>query len=279
MATGHLFVVATPIGNLEDITARALNVLRTAHRIAAEDTRHSRRLLDHYGIRTPLTSYHEHNEIAKADSLLEEMLAGRDIALITDSGTPCVSDPGFRIVRSAHEHGIPVVSVPGPSAVTAALAASGLPTDTFAFHGFFPRKHGAAERLLDHLAKDGGTHIFFESPSRLVASLELLARAAPFAEACVARELSKIHEEITRGAPSELLRRYTGQAPRGECVLLVYFPKTRPYGDACSSEHLHELVEAAMANEGLSRRDAIRKVSADLGVPRNRVYAAAKEQP
>ncbi|MCC6487503.1 MAG: 16S rRNA (cytidine(1402)-2'-O)-methyltransferase [Candidatus Hydrogenedentes bacterium] len=276
MAAGRLFVVATPIGNLDDITMRALSVLRQVELIAAEDTRHSRRLLQHYGIPTPLTSYHEHNEAEKAGQLLTVLQEGRDIALITDAGTPGISDPGYRVVRAAHERGLPVIPVPGPSAVVAALAASGLPSDAFAFHGFFPRKRGAALALIERIARDAGTHIFFESPNRIGATLALLEESAAACECCVARELTKIHEDIRRATPAALAAHYLETPARGECVLLVHFPEMASDAEAPGAERIRELVDAAMRESGLTRRDAIRKVSADLNISRRLVYAAAQ---
>lgn len=274
MNTGRLYVVATPIGNLEDMTARGLRVLREVDLIASEDTRHSRRLLDHYGIQTPLTSYHEHNESQKTDVLLRELEQGRNLALITDAGTPCISDPGFRVVRAARQAGYDVVTVPGPSACAAALAVSGLPTDRFNFHGFFPRKRSEADRLLDEMARTGGTHVFYESPHRLVDALEAVAARLPEAEACVARELTKIHEEVVLGSPAELARQFGGGTVRGECVLLVYCEAgagKKQWG----AEEIRERVNDLMESEDLSRRDAVRRVAAELNLPRNAVYEAA----
>lgn len=276
MAAGRLFVVATPIGNLDDITMRALNVLRQVDLIAAEDTRHSRRLLQHYDISTPLTSYHEHNESAKAGQLLDLLQDGRDVALITDAGTPGISDPGYRVVRAAHDHGLAVVPVPGASAVVTALAASGLPSDAFSFHGFFPRKKGAARAILEQLAKNGGTHIFFESPNRLSATLELFAEVAPSCEVCVARELTKVHEEIRRDQPAALAHHYRQEPPRGECVILAYSTPSAAGADLPDAARLRDLVDAAMEDQGLTRRDAVRSVAARLNVPRRLVYAAAQ---
>ncbi|MDX9972344.1 MAG: 16S rRNA (cytidine(1402)-2'-O)-methyltransferase [FCB group bacterium] len=274
MNKGRLYVVATPIGNLEDMTARGLRILREADLIACEDTRHSKRLLDHYAIQTPLTSYHEHNEAQKADVLLGELERGRNLALITDAGTPGISDPGYRIVRAARQAGFEVVTVPGPSACAAALAVSGLPTDRFTFHGFFPRKRGEADRLLDEIARSGGTHVFYESPHRLVDALEAVAARLPECEVCVARELTKIHEEVALGTPGELATRYGAGTVRGECVLLVYC-EAGAGEKAWGPEEIRERVDAVMDSEGLSRRDAVRRVAAELDLPRNAVYEAA----
>jgi 16S rRNA (cytidine1402-2'-O)-methyltransferase len=276
MAAGRLFVIATPIGNLDDITVRALKVLREVDVIAAEDTRHSKRLLNHFEITTPLTSYHEHNEVAKTAHLLDMLLAGRDVALITDAGTPGISDPGYRVVRAAHEHELAVIPVPGASAVVTALSASGLPSDDFSFHGFFPRKKGAALALIEHLAENGGTHIFFESPNRLGATLELLAEASPSCEVCVARELTKIHEEIRRSTPAALAQHYREEPPRGECVILAHFAAAPAEAGMPEAGRLRDLVEQAMRAGSLTRRDAIREVAARLNISRRLVYAAAQ---
>ncbi len=273
MATGRLFVVATPIGNLDDISARALRVLGSVSLIAAEDTRHSKRLLDHFDIRTPLTSYHDHNEAAKSEQLLSTLRDGRDVALITDAGTPCIADPGYRVVRAAREQGIPIEAVPGPSAVTAALSIGGLPTDRFAFHGFFPRKRNEAAAALERAREFGGTHVFYEAPNRVRDTLALLVHAAPEAEVCVARELTKIHEEVARGTPEAVAGHFELHAPKGECVVLIYFGES-PAAEFSDAE-IRKAVEAAMTARSISRRDAVREVAASLGIPRNRVYDAA----
>ena len=274
-------MVATPIGNLEDITARALRVLGEAGLIAAEDTRHSRRLLDHYGIKTPLTSYHDHNEAAKTKALLQQLEDGRDVALISDAGTPCVSDPGYRIVGAAHAHGYAVIPVPGPSAPIAALAASGLPNDRVTFHGFFPRKQGAVPDLVNVMAALGGTHVFFESPRRVGKTIEALRTGLEAPErclevrACLARELTKRFEEIAVDTLEGLGSRVAGKPVKGECVLAVHVAAGQARSERFTPEELHARVEKTMESEGLSQRDAIRSVASQLDVPRKRVYAAA----
>lgn len=274
MDKGRLFVVATPIGNLEDLTARALRVLGEVDLIASEDTRHSRRLLDHYHIRTPLTSYHEHNESEKAQALLRELAQGRNVALITDAGTPGISDPGYRVVRAARREGYEVVAVPGPSALAAALSVSGLPTDGFSFHGFFPRKRSQAEEFLEAAGRQGGTHVFFESPHRLLDTLRAIGERLPEAQVCVARELTKIHEEVVLGSPREAAERFAGSPVRGECVLILHAEAREAAAD-WGPEAIRARVDAAVRERGLSRRDAVRHVAAELGLPRNAVYQAA----
>ncbi|MBI4557012.1 MAG: 16S rRNA (cytidine(1402)-2'-O)-methyltransferase [Candidatus Hydrogenedentes bacterium] len=277
MPCGRLFVVATPLGNLEDVSPRAVRVLGEVDLIAAEDTRHSRRLLRHYAISKPLISYHEHNEPERAVELIRRLNDGRDVALISDAGTPCISDPGYRVVRAAQEAGIEVVSVPGPSAVVAALSVSGLPADRYTFHGFFPRHAGAAYTLLSELGRLGGTHVFFEAPSRLIATLRHVIEDLAEAEVCVARELTKMFEQVTTGSPQALFEQYCGSRIRGECVLVIHVPAARIRESEYSSEQLREHVQERL-RKGLSQRDAVRAVAEALGVSRNRVYAAAVEK-
>lgn len=274
-ACGRLYVVATPIGNLEDISLRALGVLKSVALIAAEDTRHSKKLLNHFSIDTPLTSYHEHNESEKAQELIQEVLNGRDVALISDAGTPCISDPGYRLVRAAHEAGICVVSVPGPCAVSAALSISGLPTDRFTFHGFFPRKNSESANLLQSLDDLPGTHVFYESPNRLKKALEGVAKHLPEVEVRVARELTKTFEELLLGSAQEILDRIGTAEVKGECVLLLSVPSRTSRETEKSPEELRALVEELMRAQNLSRRDAVRRVAANLGISRNEVYSAA----
>lgn len=273
-----LFVVATPIGNLEDITYRAVEVLREADVIAAEDTRHSRRLLTRYGIDTPLVSYHEHNEAARCALLLKHLSEGRNVALITDAGTPCISDPGYRIVRAAHEHGVRVIPVPGPSASVAALSASGMPADRVTFHAFFPRKRSAAADVLAFCSRVGGTHVFFESPKRLQATLKICREQVLHAEVCVARELTKLHEEVVLGTPEALLRRFDDAGVRGECVLLIHAPETKAETPEHTPGQLRDMVERIVEQEGLSRRDAVRRIADQLSLPRRKVYQATVKE-
>jgi 16S rRNA (cytidine1402-2'-O)-methyltransferase len=217
---GKLFVVATPIGNMEDITLRALRVLRETEVIACEDTRRTRKLLSHHGIRgKTLVSYHEGNERDRARELLEILMSGKDVALVSDSGTPCISDPGYRITRAAAEKGIRVVPVPGPSAATAALSVSGLPTDRFAFEGFLPRKKGSLRKRLKELISEERTLVIYESVHRIDATLAELAKEMGDREAALFREITKAHEEALRGRLSELAKM---DFPRkGEFVLVI----------------------------------------------------------
>jgi 16S rRNA (cytidine1402-2'-O)-methyltransferase len=216
-----LYVVSTPIGNLADITLRALEALKQADLIAAEDTRHSRILLDHYDIKTQLTSYHDHNKEEKAPVLVERLRQGAVICLISDAGTPAISDPGYYLINRCIQFEVPVIPIPGPSAVLAALAASGLPTDAFVFDGFLPRKRQARQRRLEQLRDEPRTLVFFESPHRVHETLAAIAAALGDRRVVLARELTKKFEEITRGRASELVTRLEHTPGRGEYTLVV----------------------------------------------------------
>ena len=216
-----LYVVATPIGNLSDITLRALEVIKQADLIAAEDTRHSGLLLKHFGIKKPFVSYHEHNEAARAAELVERLARGENIALITDAGMPGVSDPGLRLIRECIKREVPFTIIPGPSAILTALLGSGFSTEKFSFRGFVPLKSGQRERELRAAAECQQTAIFFESPYRLVKTLEACANIMPDRQLCVARELTKKFEEFRRGTGAELLVHYQAHSPKGEIVLLI----------------------------------------------------------
>ena len=218
---GSLFLVATPIGNLEDVTHRALRVLGEADIVAAEDTRHTRRLLDRYGISARLVSLFEHNERARVPRLIAELEAGRSVAVVTDAGSPALSDPGYPLVRAAVAAGVKVVSIPGPSAIVAALQISGLPTDAFTFAGFLPVKSGARRRKLEELAERPETIVVFESPHRIDACLEVLESVWGERPIALARELTKIHEECLRGAPAAVRAQLSTDRRRGEMVLVL----------------------------------------------------------
>jgi 16S rRNA (cytidine1402-2'-O)-methyltransferase len=216
-----LTVVATPIGNLQDITLRALQALREADLIAAEDTRHSAVLLLHHDIRKPMLSMHEHNEASRTAALVEEIAGGKSVALVTDAGMPGISDPGFRLIRACRERGLPVTVLPGASAVLTALVGSGFPTDAFFFGGFLPVKSGRRRTELERSLARRETSIYFESPHRLVKTLEVLSEIAPDAGVCIARELTKKFEEYRRGAPAELLAHYQACPPKGEITVVI----------------------------------------------------------
>ncbi len=219
-----LTIIPTPIGNLQDITLRALEALRNADLIAAEDTRHSGILLHHHGISKPMVSFHEHNEAGRTASLVDDIAAGKSIALITDAGMPGISDPGFRLVRACRERNLPVTVLPGASAVPTALAGSGLPSDAFFFGGFLPVKSGRRRSELERAVNRQETSIYFESPHRLVKTLEVLQEIAPHLAICVARELTKKFEEYRRGQPGELLAHYQAHPPKGEITIVMASP-------------------------------------------------------
>lgn len=267
---GTLYVVATPIGNLEDVTLRALRVLREVDVVAAEDTRQVRKLLDHYGIRTQVTSYHEHNERARAAQLLAALQAGRSVALVSDAGTPLLSDPGYHLVRACAQAGIPVVPVPGPSAVTAALVASGLPTRRFLFVGFPPRKGPARRKFFAELRDQQATLVLFESPQRLADCLRDLLETLGDRQVAVCRELTKVHEEVRRGSVSEVLESVKAQPVRGEVTVVVE--------GAAASQPDTGRVEDAL-RERLARGEGVREaaeaVARTFGLPRGPLYRLA----
>ena len=219
--TGRLYIVSTPIGNLEDITFRAVRILKEVGIIAAEDTRHTKQLCTHFGIHTPLTSYHDFNKEEKAAVLLQKLRSGTDVALVSDAGTPVISDPGYFLITRSIEAGIHVVPVPGPSALLAALAASGLPTDAFRFEGFLPRKEGARAKRIASLRDDPASFILFESPHRIEKLLAALRAGLGNRRAVLARELTKRFEEFHRGTLDELLAQVRSRAPKGEITLVV----------------------------------------------------------
>ena len=219
-----LYVVSTPIGNLGDITLRALEVLKSVDVIAAEDTRHSGMLLKHFEIKKALLSYHEHNEAMRAAQLVERLAAGEDVALITDAGTPALSDPGARLIRECIKRGLSFTIIPGPSSILAALVGSGFSTEKFCFRGFLPIKSGQRERELLAAVNREETTIFFESPYRLTKTLAACIEIMPDRQLCVARELTKKFEEFRRGIPSELLAHYQAHPPKGEIVLTISGP-------------------------------------------------------
>ncbi len=264
-----LYLVATPIGNLGDISLRALSVLARAQVIAAEDTRHSKKLLSHFGIRGELTPYHEHNAERERPRLLSRIHAGQAIALISDAGTPLVSDPGYKLVREALDQGLMVTSLPGPSAALAALTNSGLPTDTFLFAGFLPPKSGPRRTRLAALKEVPATLILFETAPRLAKSLADMAEVLGPREAAIARELTKLHETVTRGKLDALADAIAaGEPPRGE-VVVVIAPPTADETEVTDDRIVADL-EAALKTE--SFRDAVRGVTEALNVKRARVY-------
>jgi len=273
MATGTLYLVGTPIGNLGDISQRAIDTLRSAALVACEDTRRTRILLDRYGISTRVTSLPAFDEARRAGGLVERLVQGEDVALVTDAGMPGVSDPGSEVVRLAVEAGVRVVPVPGPSAPLAALAASGLPTDRFTFFGFLPRKGGARREALAELAAAPGTLLLFESPRRLHETLLDLREVLGDRRACVARELTKVHEELVRGRLSELAERFSGEV-LGEITLVI---EGRSGAAPRAEEADPDALLRARLAAGTSVRDAAREVAEALGLPKKALYQRAVE--
>ncbi len=265
---GVLYVVATPIGNLEDITYRAVRVLGEVSAIACEDTRQTHKLLDHYGIRTPLVSYHEHNEQTRAADLSERLLAGASIALVSDAGTPLVSDPGYRIVTAAIAAGVRVEPIPGASALLSALAAAGLPTDAFHFAGFLPSKTAARRKALESLKTAQATLVFYEAPHRILESLDDVAEIMGDRPVVVAREVTKLHEEFLRGTARDIRTALESRtAVKGEITLLIARGEVQPAEDGDPVEQVARLVAG-----GMPRMEAIKAVARERGLGKREVY-------
>lgn len=268
-----LYLIATPIGNLEDITIRALRVLKDeVDRIACEDTRHSRKLLDHYGIDKPLVSYHDHNERDRGDELLQALRSGQRIALISDAGTPLISDPGFRLVAAAAAERIPVIPIPGASAIPTALCASGLPTDAFVFGGFLPPKQGQRRKTLELWADAPATLVFYEAPHRIVDALEDVDAVLGDRPVVLGRELTKLHEEFLRGSAQEVRAQLTVANTRGEMVLLIGRGTAVIRDDRPIPEAVAEAIRG-----GMDRMDAIKHVARQRGLSKREVYQAVAE--
>lgn len=266
-----LFVVATPIGNLEDVTMRAVRTLEEADLVAAEDTRTTRKLFARYGIRTPMTSYHEHNERSKAAELVDKLKKGENIALVTDAGTPGISDPGYRLVRLATENDVEVVPVPGPSAVAAVLSVAGVPTDEFTFKGFVPQ--GAKKRRDFLLSLRGGEHTFvlYESPRRLRATLTDVAELLEGAEVVVAREVTKLHEEFLRGSAGDIIEGLGAKEVKGEVTLVV---RTR----AVEADHVEIRAEIAeLLEKGFQVKEVAKTIAREHGLKKSDIYGEALE--
>ena len=263
-----LYVVATPIGNLEDVTLRALRILKEVSLIAAEDTRKTRKLLSYYGINTPLTSYYEGNERAKLTYLLNQ-LKEKNIALVSEAGMPGISDPGYELIKAAIEQGIPVVPIPGPSAILTALAISGLPTSQFIYLGFLPRKKGERRHLLQSLADEPRTLVIFESPHRLLATLKDMAETLGDREIVICRELTKFHEEVFRGKISQAIDHFP--EPKGEFTLVIEGKTQRAKTELTPEvrEELHRLQE-----QGIAAKEAIARLSKATGISRKELYRA-----
>jgi 16S rRNA (cytidine1402-2'-O)-methyltransferase len=270
---GVLYIVATPIGNLEDITLRALRVLKEVDLIAAEDTRHTRHLLDRHGIKTMLTSYYEHNELRMAPLLVERLRRGESIALVTDAGTPAISDPGYRLVTAAIAAEIPVTPVPGPSAVTAVLTASGLPPDRFAFEGFLPGGKKERRARLLALKDDPRTLVFYEAPHRLKESLADIRDILGEREVVLAREVTKVHEEFRRGPAGELLAQLENEKIRGEITLVVKGAS----GETAVSQATLEAEIRRLRQAGMHVKAIADALGERYGYPKKAVYRLALE--
>jgi len=278
LSTGRLFVVAPPIGNRGDLSARAVEVLRAVALVACEDTRRTGRLLAAHSINTPMMSYFEHNETSRIPELVKRLRSGEHIALVTDAGTPAISDPGYRLVRSAIEAGINVTSVPGPSAVIAALAIAGLPTDRFAFEGFLPAKSGERARVLAQLAQEERTLVFYEAARRLPRLLpELVAAFGPDRQLAVVREATKIHEEVLRGTLVELASKLVHRELLGEVTLVIQGTRRKDNGGPGSLADEAELV-GLLREAGLSLRDASAAAARITGTSRRKFYQTALRQ-
>ena len=268
---GILYIVPTPIGNLEDITLRALRILKEAEWIAAEDTRHTQHLLAHFGIKTALTSYHDHNERDKARLLVERLRSGASIALVSDAGTPAISDPGYRIVVDAIQAGIEVVPLPGASALTTALSASGLPTDRFLFEGFLPAKAQERKAKLQTLRGEAATLVFYEGPHRLLDSLVEMLKIFGDREIAVARELTKIHQEFLRGKLSEVVSALAERDIKGEIVIMVHGASGEVQ---VSDEELHGTIRQ-LAGNGMGVKEIAELLGERYGLAKKEVYKLA----
>jgi 16S rRNA (cytidine1402-2'-O)-methyltransferase len=271
--TGCLYLVGTPIGNLEDITLRALRVLKESDLIACEDTRQTQKLLNHYGIRKRLVSYHEHNELTRAAELVIQLEQGARVALVSDAGMPLISDPGHRLVGMCLRHDVPVVPVPGPSAFVAALAASGLPVDEFMFVAFLPARAGERRKALAKLTGETRTLVFYEAPHRLLETLRDAFDLLGNRPAAIARELTKLHEEILRDKLDRLIERVKARPPRGEITLLIG-PPTEPPGAALRAANitLSARVEEIVREQGVDQKAALKLAAKERGLTKREAY-------
>jgi 16S rRNA (cytidine1402-2'-O)-methyltransferase len=267
---GALYIVATPIGNLEDITLRAIRILKAVQIIAAEDTRRTRILLSAYQISTPMTSLHDHIEDKKSGMLISRMNEGMDVAIVSDAGTPGISDPGYVLVSKAIAQGIKIIPIPGTSAVITALSVSGLPMDSFAFYGFLPSRSGKRNQFLSALMDEKKTLVFYESPKRLMQSLRDIADVLGDRNVVVSREMTKVFEEIMRGTVGEVLNQLQGRVVKGEVTLVIEGKgKESP---SFSDDEILAKFRTLWKRSGASRRDIIEKLAKELGIPKKRVY-------
>jgi 16S rRNA (cytidine1402-2'-O)-methyltransferase len=268
---GTLYIVATPIGNLEDMTYRAVRILNEVDLVAAEDTRHSLKLLNHFNISKSLTSYFDHNQQFKGERILNALRQGKSVALISDAGTPCISDPGYNLVRDAVAEGIPVIPIPGACAAIAALSGSGLPSDSFTFAGFPPSRQGKRRGFLSGLAGLPGTLVLYEAPHRLEETLQDIRETLGERQVVVARELSKIYEEFLRGPVSEVIAAAADGKARGEIVILI------APGEVLEepAESLEIVLRRCLEEEGLTVKDSAKKAAAITGISRSEIYTEA----
>jgi 16S rRNA (cytidine1402-2'-O)-methyltransferase len=269
-----LYLVATPIGNLEDITLRALRVLKGVDLIACEDTRQTKKLLNHYGITTRTISYHEHNEMTKAAELVVDLEGGAKIALVTDAGMPGISDPGFRLIALAIRHHVPVVPIPGASAFLAALVASGLPTDSFRFSGFLPAKRGERRTLLESIRTSPRTQVFYEAPHRVFETLEDIVEVlGPDRHVVIAREVTKLHEEFLRGRAAEILEALKSRGDvKGEITLLIAKPEETAQGPPSTRVSIRQRVNQIISEDKVGEKAALKKVAKEMGVSKSEAY-------
>ena len=269
---GKLSVIATPIGNLEDITLRALRVLKEVDLIACEDTRQTQKLLTHYNVGTPTISYHEHNEMTRSAELVKKLEEGAQVALVTDAGMPGISDPGYRLIALAIRHHIPVVPIPGPAAFLAALVASGLPTDSFRFSGFLPARQGQRRELLESIKDSPRTQVFYEAPHRIREALEdVVVVFGPDRPVVLAREVTKLHEEFLRGRAEEVLEAVKSRELKGEITLLIGKSEAgaRP---AAGAPAVRQRFDRLVAQEKLDEKTALKRVAKELGLSRSEAY-------
>jgi len=268
-SNGTLYIVATPIGNLEDITLRALRTLKEVNLIAAEDTRRTRILLNHYSIKTPLTSYYEYNKLIKGKKLIDRLETGENIALVSDAGTPGISDPGYHLIKRALQSSISVIPIPGVSALITALSVSGLPTDSFVFQGFLPNKITARKKLIEKVAEEKRTLIFYESPNRLRAALQGLLEICGDREIVVTRELTKVFEEVIRGKITHVLNVLKGRQIKGEITLLMSGKRCPGSGDDTSTS---QLLQDYQKRYDLPMKDLVKMISEEKGISKREVY-------
>jgi 16S rRNA (cytidine1402-2'-O)-methyltransferase len=274
MDKGKLFIVATPIGNLEDMTLRGIRILKSVGLIAAEDTRRSAKLIKHYEIATPMTSYHDFTHSEKRKKILQKLAAGTDVALISDAGTPCISDPGYRLIREALTQGVDVCAVPGPSVLTAALSVSGLPTDAFFFKGYLPNRILARKTGLEEIKTRKETLVLYETPHRFLAALKDMLEILGNRRIAVIREMTKLHAEVFRGNIKEALTYFQKKNKvRGEITLVI--DGAPAASDPAIQFNIPEEIAKVMQNQNVSKKDAVQIVSETYGIPKNQVYKAS----